>query len=149
LMAGGFLAVLNHTGALEAGIGALLTKFIGGVLIAVMTLAFAVLGTSFGFWEEVVAYVVLIVPSFVLVGYDVVVGLGVLFIGASVGNMSSLVIPFATGAAVSAIGNPELSIGSGIILRFVIFVVLYVVGTTYLINYANKVKKDKKKSVVH
>lgn len=35
LMAGGFLAVLNHTGALEAGIGSLIDKFKGGVLIAV------------------------------------------------------------------------------------------------------------------
>ena len=149
LMAGGFLAVLNHTGALEAGIGALLNKFKGGLLIAVMTLAFAVLGTSFGFWEEIVAFVVVIVPTFVLAGYDVMVGLGVLFIGASIGNMSSLVNPFSTGAAVSAIGNPDLSIGSGIILRFVIFGILYVVGTAYLIAYANKVKKDQTKSVVH
>ena len=149
LMAGGFLAVLNHTGALEAGIGAILNKFKGALLIAIMTFAFAILGTSFGFWEEIVAFVVVIVPTFVLAGYDVMVGLGVLFIGASVGNMSSLVNPFATGAAVSAIGNPDLSIGSGIILRFVTFVILYIVGTAYLINYANKVKKDKKKSVVH
>ena len=149
LMAGGFLAVLNHTGALEAGIGAILDKFKGGLLIAIMTFAFAILGTSFGFWEEIVAFVVVIVPTFVLAGYDVIVGLGVLFIGSSIGNMSSLVNPFSTGAAVSAIGNPELSIGSGIILRLVIFVVLYVVGTAYLINYANKVKKDKEKSIAH
>lgn len=149
LIAGGFLSVLNYTGALEAGIGALLDKFKGGLLIAIMTFAFAILGTSFGFWEEIVAFVVVIVPTFVLAGYDVIVGLGVLFIGASIGNMSSLVNPFSTGAAVSAIGNPELSIGSGIVLRLVVFVVLYVVGTTYLIRYANKVKDDKTKSVVH
>ena len=31
LMAGGFLAVLNHTGALEAGIGSLIDKFKGSV----------------------------------------------------------------------------------------------------------------------
>lgn len=148
LMAGGFLSVLNHTGALEAGIGAILDKFKGGLLIAIMTFAFALLGTSFGFWEEIVAFVVVIVPTFVLAGYDVIVGLGVLFIGASIGNMSSLVNPFSTGAAVSAIGNPELSIGSGIILRLVIFVVLYIIGTAYLINYANKIKKDPSKSVV-
>ena len=149
LMAGGFLEVLNYTGALEAGIGAILGKFKGSLLIAVMTFAFALLGTSFGFWEEIVAFVVVIVPTFVLAGYDVMVGLGVLFIGASIGNMSSLVNPFSTGAAVSAIGNPELSIGSGIILRFVIFVILYIIGTAYLINYANKVKKDPKKSTVY
>ncbi len=149
LMAGGFLSVMNYTGALEAGIGAILDKFKGSLLIAIMTFAFAVLGTSFGFWEEIVAFVVVIVPTFVLAGYDVMVGLGVLFIGSTIGNMSSLVNPFSTGAAVSAIGNPELSIGSGIVLRLVIFVVLYVVGTLYLINYANKVRKDKTNSVAH
>ena len=42
-----------------------------------MTFAFAILGTSFGFWEEIVAFVVVIVPTFVLAGYDVIVGLGV------------------------------------------------------------------------
>lgn len=149
LMAGGFLEVLNHTGALEAGIGSLLDRFKGGVLIAVLTFAFAILGTSFGFWEEIVAFAVVIIPTFVLAGYDVVVGLGVLFIGASAGNMASLVNPFSTGAAVSAIGNPELSIGSGIILRFVMFVVLFVIGTAYLINYANKIKSDPTKSLTH
>lgn len=149
LMAGGFLAVLNHTGALEAGIGSLLDKFKGGVLIAVMTFAFAILGTSFGFWEEIVPFAVVIIPTFVLAGYDVIVGLGVLFIGASIGNMSSLVNPFSTGAAVSAIGNPELSIGSGIVLRLVIFIVLYMIGTAYLINYANRVKQDPTKSTIY
>lgn len=149
LMAGGFLEVLNHTGALESGIGAMINRFKGNVLIAVMTFAFALLGTSFGFWEEIVAFVVVIVPTFVLAGYDVMVGLGVLFVGSSIGNMSSLVNPFSTGAAVSAIGNPDLSIGSGIVLRFITFIVLYIIGTLYLINYANKVKKDSSKSVVH
>lgn len=149
LMAGGFLGVLNYTGALEAGIGSLLKKFKGSFLIAVMTFAFALLGTSFGFWEEIVAFAVVIIPTFVLAGYDVIVGLGVLFIGSTIGNMSSLVNPFATGAAVSAIGNPELSIGSGIVLRFVIFVILYIVGTLYLIKYANKIKKDPSASIVY
>lgn len=149
LMAGGFLGVLNYTGALEAGIGALLNTFKGSFLIAVMTFAFALLGTSFGFWEEIVAFSVVIIPTFVMAGYDVLVGLGVLFIGASIGNMSSLVNPFSTGAAVSAIGNPELSIGSGIILRAVIFIVLYIIGTLYLIRYAKKVKNDPTKSLVY
>lgn len=148
LMAGGFLGVLNYTGALEAGIGALLNKFKGSFLIAIMTFVFALLGTSFGFWEEIVAFSVVIVPTFILAGYDAILGLGVLFIGASIGNMSSLVNPFATGAAVSAIGNPDLSIGSGIILRFIIFIVLYIIGTLYLIRYAKSVKNDPSKSII-
>ncbi|WP_236262170.1 MULTISPECIES: YfcC family protein [Erysipelothrix] len=147
LSAGGFLAVLNHVGALEAGIGSLLSKFKGNVLIAIMMFVFAVLGTSFGFWEEITAFAVVIIPMFVLAGYDVMTGLAVLFIGASIGNMASLVNPFSTGAAVAAIGNPDLSIGSGIVLRSIIFAALYVVGTIMVIGYASKVKKDPSKSI--
>ncbi len=148
LVAGGFLGVLNHTGALEAGIGQLLTKFKGALLVAIMMFVFAILGTSFGFWEEITAFAVVVIPMFVLAGYDVMTGLAVLFIGASVGNMASIVNPFSTGAAVSAIGNPELSLGSGIVLRVVLFFVLYAVATFFVIRYANSVKKDPKKSVL-
>lgn len=148
LCAGGFLAVLNKVGALEAAIGSLLKKFTGNVLIAVMTFVFAILGTSFGFWEEITAFAVVIIPMFVMAGYDVMTGIGVLFVGATIGNMASIVNPFSTGAAVAAIGNPELSIGSGIILRLVIFVVLYVIGTAMLIQYAQSVKKNPKKSII-
>ncbi|MEG0328146.1 MAG: YfcC family protein [Erysipelothrix sp.] len=148
LSAGGFLSVLHHVGALDAGIGSLLTKFKGNALIAVMMFVFAVLGTSFGFWEEITAFAVVIVPLFVLAGYDVMTGLGVIFIGSTIGNMSSMVNPFSTGAAVAAIGNPELSIGSGIVLRTIIFLALYVVGTIMMIQYANKVKNNPEKSIL-
>ena len=68
LVAGGFLAVLNETGSLEAGIGKLLDSFQGAVLIALMVFAFALLGTSFGFWEEITAFAVVVIPMFVLAG---------------------------------------------------------------------------------
>ncbi|CAM3650915.1 YfcC family protein [Erysipelothrix urinaevulpis] len=148
LVAGGFLAVLNKTGALEAGIGELLNKFQGSVLIAIMMFVFALLGTSFGFWEEITAFAVVVVPMFVLAGYDVMTGLAVLFIGSTVGNMASVVNPFSTGAAVSAIGNPELTLGSGIILRSITFLILYVIATAFVLSYANKVKDDKSKSIL-
>lgn len=148
LVAGGFLEVLNQTGSLEAGIGKLLDSFKGSILIAIMVFAFAILGTSFGFWEEITAFAVVVIPMFVLAGYDVMLGLGVLFLGATVGNMASLVNPFSTGAAVAAIGNPDLSLGSGILLRLIIFIVLYFVATAYLVQYGKKVKKDNKNSVL-
>jgi uncharacterized ion transporter superfamily protein YfcC len=149
LMAGGFLAVLNYTGSLQAGIGKLVTKLTGSVLIAVMLFIFAVLGTVFGFAEEIPAFIVVIIPLFVLAGYDVMTGLGVLFIGAAIGGMSSIVNPFSTGAAIAAIGNDSLSMGSGIILRIIIFVALYIVAAIMLIMYANKVKLDPKNSIIY
>lgn len=149
LIAGGFLEVLNHSGALDAGIGSLLNKLQGSILIAVMMFVFAVLGTSFGFWEEITAFAVVIIPLFVLAGYDVMTGLAIMFIGATVGNMASVVNPFSTGAAVSAIGNPDLTLGSGIVLRLIIFIALYFVATAFVIQYANKVKKNKEASVLY
>lgn len=146
LMAGGFLAVLNFTGGLEAGIGRLLKKMHGGLLIALMNLVFALMGTVFGFWEEILAFSLVVIPMFVLAGYDVMMGMAVLFIGATVGNMAAVVNPFATGAAVAAIGDPNLTMGSGIVLRIVIFVLLYVVSTFFLMQYGAKVKAHPEKA---
>ena len=148
LMAGAFLGLINSVGALDAGIGGLLKRYTGTSLIAILMFVFAIFGSVFGFWEEIPAFSIVIVPLFVLAGYDVMTGLVVLFIGATAGNMASVVNPFSVGAAIGAIGNPELSLGSGMILRMVIFLALYLVGVVYVIKYANTVKKDKEKSIV-
>lgn len=148
LMAGAFLGIINSVGALDAGIGALLKKYTGTTLIAILMFVFAVFGTVFGFWEEIPAFSIVIVPLFVMAGYDVITGIAVLTVGATAGNMASMVNPFSVGAAIGAIGNKELSIGSGIILRIVIFFVLYFVGLILTLRYANQVKKDKTKSIV-
>lgn len=148
LMAGAFLGVINSVGAMDAGIGALLKKYTGTTLIAILMFVFAIFGTVFGFWEEIPAFSIVIIPLFVLAGYDVMTGLAVLTVGATAGNMSSIVNPFSTGAAIGAIGNPELSLGSGMILRIVLFVILYIIGLLFVVKYANQVKKDKSKSVL-
>lgn len=148
LMAGAFLGLINFVGALDAGIGGLLKRYTGTSLIAILIFVFAVFGSVFGFWEEIPAFSIVIVPLFILAGYDVMTGLAVLFIGATAGNMASVVNPFSVGAAIGAIGNPDLSLGSGMILRMVIFFVLYVIGAISVIRYANEVKKDKTKSIV-
>lgn len=148
LMAGAFLGLINSVGAMDAGIGALLKKYTGTTLIAILMFVFAVFGSVFGFWEEIPAFSIVIVPLFVLAGYDVITGLAVLTVGATAGNMSSVVNPFSTGAAIGAIGNPELSLGSGMVLRFLLFFVLYFIGLFFTVKYANEVKKDKSKSFV-
>ena len=63
--------------------------------------------------------------------------------------MASVVNPYSTGAAVAAIGNPNLSLGTGIAMRILLFVVLYIVGAFLIIRYAEKVKKDKTKSALY
>ena len=149
LIAGGFLSLMTGTGALDAGIGVMLKKLKGGVLIALMNLVFALMGTAFGFWEEILVFSLIVIPMFVLAGYDVMMGLAVLFIGSTVGNMAAVVNPFATGAAVAAIGSEDLTMGNGIVLRIVIFVVLYAISTIMLLMYGAKVKAHPEKSDLH
>ncbi|MGL5356265.1 MAG: YfcC family protein [Cetobacterium sp.] len=149
LMAGAFLGLINSVGAMDAGIGSLLKKYTGTTLIAILMFTFAIFGSVFGFWEEIPAFSIVIVPLFVLAGYDVMTGLAVLTVGATAGNMSSIVNPFSTGAAIGAIGNPDLSLGSGLVLRLLMFVLLYSIGLFFTVKYANEVKKNKEKSILY
>ena len=149
LMAGGFLAVMDLTGGLEAAIGGMLKKLKGSILIILMTLMCALMGTVFGFWEEILAFSLVIIPMFVLAGYDVMLGMGIMFVGATLGNMAAVVNPFATGAAVAALNSPDLTMGSGIILRMVLFVVLFALASLMLVRYGAKVKAHPEKSALY
>jgi len=149
LIAGAFLGVMNYVGAMDAGIGKLLNTFKGTTLIVILMFVFSIFGTVFGLWEEIPAFSIVIIPLFVMAGYDVMTGLAVLMVGATAGNMASIVNPFSTGAAISAIGNGDLSLGDGMIMRIVIFIILTGLGTLLVVNYANKVKKDKTRSVLN
>ena len=53
------------------------------------------------------------------------------------------------GDRVAAIGNPELSIGDGILLRLVLYVVILVMGILYVLRYAKKVKDNPQASPVY
>lgn len=149
LIAGSFLGLLNYVGALDAGIGALLKRFTGKKLLVTLCLVFALMGTIFGTWEEIPVYAIAVVPLVVMAGYDVMTALAVLFVGATIGNMASVVNPFSTGAAISTIGNEALSLGSGILLRVVLFVAMFALGTWLVLRYAGTVHKDGRKSVLY
>ncbi|MCH3949519.1 MAG: YfcC family protein [Acidaminococcus sp.] len=149
LMAGSFLHIMNSTGAMSAGIGWLLRHFTGKTLLMVLVFVSSVFGSVYGLWEEIPAFSMMVVPLFIRAGYDVITGIGVLTVGATAGNMASVVNPFSVGAAVGAIGTEGLSMGSGIMLRMVVFVALTVVAIIYVLRYAAMVKDDPSRSVVY
>lgn len=85
LMAGSFLHLMNYVGAMNSAIGWLLKRFTGKALIIVLMFVSALFGAVYGLWEEIPAYSMVVVPLFVLAGYDVITGIGVLFVGATAG----------------------------------------------------------------
>lgn len=117
----------------------------GWALIAVLMLAFAVGGTTFGMWEETLGFFALVVPLVLALGYDRLVAAAIIIFGAGTGVLASTVNPFATGVASDAAG---ISVGDGIVLRVILWVVLVTVAIGYVVLYARRVKADSSRSIV-
>ena len=77
LVVGGFLGVVMKTGAVDAGVGHTI-RLLGGRekwLIPILMLLFGLGGTTYGMWEETMAFYPLLIPVFLAAGYDAVVGI--------------------------------------------------------------------------
>ncbi|RLK63689.1 YfcC family protein [Atopobacter sp. AH10] len=148
LMVGGFLGVVNETGALDAGIASTVRKYKGKekMLIPVLMFLFALGGSTYGMAEETMAFYPLIVPVMMAVGFDAVVGTAIILLGSQLGCLASTVNPFATGVASNIAG---VSLADGIGLRLLIFAMVVVLGVAYVWRYASKVEKDPKASIVY
>ncbi|MFF4182980.1 YfcC family protein [Streptomyces sp. NPDC001691] len=146
LAIGAFITVVFRTGALDRGIGLLAHRLRerGALLIAGVMTVFSVLGTVEGFAEETLGFYGLIVPLMLALGYDRLVATGTIIVGAGIGVLCSTVNPFATGVASSAAG---ISLGDGIVLRFVMWAVLTAVSILYVVRYGRRVQRDPSKSL--
>ena len=146
LAIGAFITVVFATGALDRGIGRLAHRLRerGALLIAGIMVVFSVLGTVEGFAEETLGFYGLIVPLMLALGYDRMVAVGTIILGAGIGVLCSTVNPFATGVASSA---ADISLGDGIVLRFVMWVVLTAVTVAYVIRYARRVQRNPERSI--
>lgn len=147
LMVGGFLGVMTATGAIDAGIAAIIRMLKGRekLLIPILMCAFALGGTTFGMAEETIAFYPLVLPIVVAAGYDAVTAVSVIMLGAGVGVLGSTVNPFATGIASGFAG---ISLGNGILLRLVMLSVFLLIAIWYVSSYAARVKANPESSVV-
>jgi uncharacterized ion transporter superfamily protein YfcC len=147
LAVGAFITVTMKTQAIQTGIGRLALRFrhSGSVLVAILMAIFALGGTSYGMWEETLGFFVLLVPLALALHYDRLVAAAIIFLGAGTGVIASTVNPFATGVASDAAG---ISIGDGIVLRIVMWIVLVPLAITYVLWYARRVRQNPSKSAV-
>jgi uncharacterized ion transporter superfamily protein YfcC len=147
LAVGAFITVTLKTGAIQTGIGRLAMRFrhSGSALIAVLMVVFALGGTTYGMWEETLGFFVLLVPLTLALGLDRMVAAAIIFLGAGTGVMASTVNPFATGVASDAAG---ISLGDGIGLRVLMWLVLVPMAIGYVILYAKRIRAHPEKSIV-
>ncbi|MGE7366939.1 YfcC family protein [Desemzia incerta] len=148
IVVGGFLGVVNRTGALDTGIAQVVKNYKGKekLLIPILMFIFALGGTTYGMAEETMAFYPLIIPVMVAVGFDTLVAISVVLLGSGVGVLGSTVNPFATGVASQALG---ISPGEGILWRLIFFFSMYAIATIFVYRYAVKVQKDPSQSLVY
>jgi len=147
LAIGAFITVTLKSGALDAGIARVTEKFRtrGLVLIAVLMVIFSLGGTTYGMAEETLGFYAILVPVVVGLGYDRIVGVTMIMLGAGIGTLASTVNPFATGVGSDAAG---VTLGNGIGLRLLMYVVLTAVVIAYVLRYAKRVKDDPTRSLM-
>ena len=148
IVIGGFLGVTMATGAIQAGIGALVKRLQGRErwMIPILMIVFALGGSTYGMAEESLAFYSLVIAVMIAAGYDALTGAAILLIGCGIGTLGSTINPFATGIASGFAGIP---ISDGFLSRLIILIVGLGLGIFFVMRYADKVKGDPSKSVVH
>ncbi|MBB5140619.1 YfcC family protein [Borreliella afzelii] len=148
LIVGGAYGIIMKTGAIDAGIYSLIKKLghKDKLLIPLLMFIFSIGGTVTGMSEETLPFYFVMIPLIVALGYDNVVGVAIIALGAGVGTMASTVNPFATGIA-SAIAS--ISLQDGFSFRIVLYFISILVAIIYVCVYASRIKKDPSKSLVY
>lgn len=147
LVLGGFLAMVNKTGALDAGVATLVRSLKGHelVLIPLLMLLFGICGSTYGMMEETVPFYILLAATMFAAGFDTLTGALVVLLGAGAGCIGSTVNPFSVGVASAALTDLGIPINQGIIIGFglVLFVIAEAISIFFVMRYARKVKASK------
>lgn len=144
----GFMYLLTKNGTLNALIGLLLRKLGNRIslLIPVSMLAFGLLGSVAGLYEEIYGLVPVFIGIALAIGYDEIVGGAIVITGVGIGFSAAIINPFSLGIAQEIAG---VSLYTGTVFRIVTFLLFMIVGVFYVMRYARKVRKDPSKSIMH
>lgn len=146
LILGGAFQVMQSVKGIQVFIDRLVLKFKEKkyMLLRMMVLVFMAFGAFFGIFEESVAIMPVIIILSISLGWDIMVGIGMSLMAAAFGFASAITNPFSIGIASSLAG---ISVLNGVWLRLIVFVLMYLLLTTFLVRYAKKIERDPSKSV--
>ncbi len=159
LVIGGAFWIVNLSKAVDVGVLSFLDrakklekhrllKKIGvhNVIMVLIMLLFSLFGAVFGMSEECIAFVVILVPLAISMGYDSIVGVCLVYVAAHVGFSGAFLNPFTVGIAQDLAGLPLFS---GMEYRFVCWCVLNLLLITFVLLYAARVKKNPRSSIMY
>ncbi|MGZ2368556.1 YfcC family protein [Ancylomarina sp. YFZ004] len=159
LIIGGAFWIMNASKSIDVGIYSFLeftkklekNKFIrkigvNNIILTLIMLIFSVFGATFGMSEETIAFTIIFVPMAIKMGYDSIVGVAICFVAAGLGFAGALLNPFTIGIAQ---GLSNLPLFSGIEYRLFCWFVINIIGFTFILRYAAKVRKNPESSLVY
>lgn len=159
LLIGGAFWIMNTTKAIDTGIMAFiawtrklekikLLRYMGinTIILTMIMLMFSLFGAVFGMSEETIAFVIILVPLAISMGYDSITGICIVYVAAHVGFAGAMLNPFTIGIAQ---GLADLPIFSGLEYRIVCWFIINVVGFTCILLYARKIKLNPQKSIMY
>ena len=159
LIIGGAFWIVNSSKSIDVGIISFLgaTKKlekvpfmkklgVNNIVMASIIILFSLFGGVFGMSEETLAFVVVLVPLAISMGYDSIVGVCLVYVAAHVGFAGAFLNPFTVGVAQNM---AELPMFSGMGYRLFCWVLLTGVLIAAVLIYAARIKKDPTKSLVY
>lgn len=144
LIVGGSFNVLARTEAINSLINKLAkshrnSKVMQSLFIPVLFVMFSLGGATFGMNEEIIPFVLIIVPICLALGYDTIVGVAIPLIGAHIGFASAFLNPFNVGIAQ---GIAEVPLFSGIGYRVICWAISTTVALLFLMWYVRRLRKN-------
>ena len=148
LFAYGYIYILTENGTLSQMIQVLIRR-LGDrthLLIPVCMLVFGILGSTMGIFEEVYGLIPVFGGIAVGLGYDVMLGGAIVYVGVATGFAAATTNPFSVGIAESIAQLPAMS---GLGYRIFCFVIFQTVSIIYVMWYGARIKAHPEKSVMY
>lgn len=141
--------IIIRSGAFNGLVAGLLKIFKGKARVAIIPIFMFIVGiasSTIGLFEEWFPFVPVFAGLATAMGFDPVVGLAIVALGAGMGYSGATINPFTVGIAQ---GIAEVAPMSGIGYRFFCHMVMLAVASIFVIRYALKVQADPTKSLVY
>ena len=144
---GGAFSVISKTKAIDFGILRIVEIFKGKeiLVLPILIFMFSLGGATFGMSEESVAFIAILLPLVLALGYDSIVAMCVTYLACNLGFSSAMLNPFTVGIGQSI---AEVPLYSGVEYRTIIWFITTAVGCAFIMIYAMKIKKNPKLSPV-
>lgn len=139
LLIGGVFGIVQRSGAIDAGLNALIGR-VGdrpSMMLMVLFVAFSAGGAVFGMGEEAIAFAVLLVPFLRGLGYPAALGVLLTYGATQIGFATSWMNPF---NVVVAQGIAEVPPLSGAWLRFPMWCVFTLVAATWTVWLGHRMR---------